>query len=292
MSDKTFKTVKTVLVVLICALVVTASVCWICDDAIEKPDDMGDYITFLDVGQGDSALIKSGKYAALIDTGTATSGLNIVKKLRKLGIYKLDVLILSHPHDDHIGGAEFILSELPVDYIILSDASPRDDENARCYKDIKDFATTNSIECYNATEGLVINIGNFELTVLMSDETAEDENNNSIIIMAENSGKKFLFTGDAEASAETKLIKDGVNFDCDVLKVGHHGSNSSSTNKFLQIATPTFSVISCGEDNSYSHPHNEVLQRLADVNTAVLRTDISGDIKFAIKNGEIVYCNN
>ncbi len=291
MSDKTFKKVKGVLVTLICVFILIAAVCWLYDDATKTPN-MCDSVTFLDVGQGDSTLIKSDGYAALIDTGTASNALNIVKKLRKSGINKLDVLILTHPHDDHIGSAEFLLSEIPIDYIVLSDVLPRDDENARCYKDIKDYAAANSIICYNATEGMVINIGNFELTVLMSDEAAKDENNSSIIIMAENSGKKFLFTGDAEMEAEVKLINDCVNFDCDVLKVGHHGSKRSTTNDFLQIATPDFAVISCGEDNSYSHPHDEVLERLSAVSSAVLRTDLLGDIEFTIKDGDIVYSKN
>lgn len=292
MSDKVFKRAKLLIISLVCILVIFSAVLWLYEDAVQPTDTSGDFITFLDVGQGDSALIKSGEYAALIDTGTASSGMNIVKKLRTVGVNDLDVLILTHPHDDHIGSAEFLLSEIPVDYIILSDVLPRDDENARCYKDIKDYAVSNNINCYNATEGLVINIGNFELTVLMSDETAEDENNTSIIIMAENSGKKFLFTGDAETSAEAKLIADGVNFDCDVLKVGHHGSNTSSSKKFLQIASPQFSIISCGKNNSYSHPHDEVLNRLKQTGTAILRTDLSGDITFKIQNGEIVYSTN
>ncbi len=289
MSEKAFKKLKGILISLVCILIIFAAVLWVFDDAVQLNNTDSDFITFLDVGQGDSILIKSGEYAALIDTGTASNGLSIAKKLRREGVNKLDVLILTHPHDDHIGSAEFLLSEIPTDYIILSDVLPRDDENARCYKDIKDYAAENSIDCYNATEGLVINIGNFELTVLMIDETAEDENNTSIIIMAENSGKKFLFTGDAEMSAESKLIADKINFDCDVLKVGHHGSNSSSSAKFLSIASPTFSVISCGRNNNYSHPGEQTLERLADISSTVLRTDLSGDIKFAIKDGEIVY---
>lgn len=287
MTDKTFKLVKFICVLLVCVLIIFAAVLWLYDDAVQ-PIDNGDFVTFLDVGQGDSALIKSGDCAALIDTGTASNGMNIAKKLRREGVNKLDALILTHPHDDHIGSAEFLLSEFPVKYVVLADVLPMDDENARCYKDIKDYAAENSIECYNATEGLVINIGNFELTVLMSDETAEEENNASIIIMAENSGKKFLFMGDAEMSAEAELIADNVNFDCDVLKVGHHGSNTSSSANFLKIASPDFSVISCGKDNSYSHPHSEVLERLKVIGTGILRTDILGDIKFCIKNGEIV----
>ena len=288
MTDKTFNKLRLFLVILICVLVTTMAVLWLYDDAMpSKSTD--DAVIFLDVGQGDSALIKSGEFAALIDTSTATNGMNIAKKLRKEGVNDIDVLILTHPHDDHIGSAEFLLGEFPVSYIVLSDVLAQDDENARCYKDIKDYAANNGIDCRYATEGMVINIGNFELTVLMSDETAEDENDTSIVIMAENDGKKFLFMGDAEINAETKLLTQGVNLDCDVLKVGHHGSNTSTSARFLDVASPAFSVISCGKNNSYSHPHDIVLSRLIASKTAVLRTDVDGDIKFTFKDGKLVY---
>ena len=283
---KKINTVKALFICLLCLVVVITAVLWLYDDAVQ-PLDNSDSVIFFDVGQGDSALIKSGDYAALIDTGTATNGLNIAKKLRREGVDKLDALILSHPHDDHIGSAEFLLDELPVENIILSDVLVRDDENARCYNDIKAYAQSNDINCYFAQEGMVINIGNFELTVLMCDNTAKDENDTSIIIMAENSDNKFLFMGDAEISAENKLISNKVNFDCDVLKVGHHGSNSSTSLSFLDVATPKYAVISCGENNPYSHPHNDILTRLRNEKINIYRTDYLGDIKFDIKNGKL-----
>lgn len=285
---KKFDTVKALSVCLLGIVVVITAVLWLYNDSVQ-PLDNSDSVIFFDVGQGDSALIKSGDYAALIDTGTATSGLSIAKKLRRNGVNKLDALILTHPHDDHIGSAEFLLDELPVENIILSDVLAKDDENARCYNDIKTYAMTNNINCYYAQEGMLLNIGNFELTVLMCDNTAKDENDTSIIIMAENSGNKFLFMGDAELSAENKLISNGVNVDCDVLKVGHHGSNSSTSVSFLDVATPKFAVISCGKNNQYSHPHNDILKRLRNKKIDVLRTDYSGDITFNIKNGELFY---
>lgn len=285
---KKIDTVKALSICLLGIIVVITAVLWLYDDAVQ-PLDNSDSVIFFDVGQGDSALIKSGDYAALIDTGTATSGLSIAKKLRQNGVNKLDALILTHPHDDHIGSAEFLLDELPVENIILSDVLARDDENARCYNDIKTYAKTNNINCYYAQEGMLLNIGNFELTVLMCDNTAKDENDTSIIIMAENSGNKFLFMGDAELSAENKLISNRVNFDCDVLKVGHHGSNSSTSVSFLDVATPKFAVISCGKNNQYSHPHNDILKRLRNKKIDIFRTDYSGDITFNIKNGELFY---
>ena len=288
MFKKSFNSLKVLLCVLCCALIILVAALWLCDDAVQPPDT-SDRVVFFDVGQGDSALIASGEFAALIDTSTATKGMQISKKLRREGINEIDALILTHPHDDHTGSAEFLLGEFPVKNIILSDALARDDEDARCYRDIKEYAKQNNINLYFATEGMVINIGNFELTVLMCDTKAKDENDTSIVIMAENSGKRFLFMGDAEMAAETKLINDSIDVNCDVLKVGHHGGNTSSSEKFLKKATPLYSVISCGKDNMYSHPHEEVIKRLNDVNTNVLRTDKDGDIKFKIENEKISY---
>ncbi len=289
MKDKTFNAVKTVFVVLICAFIIFIAALLVYDDATKKNYDGNDTVTFLDVGQGDSALIQSGDFSALIDTGTATNGMNVAKKLRRAGVNKLDVLILTHPHDDHIGCAQFLISEIPIDYIVLSQVLPRDDEDARCYKDLKDYAAESSVDVYNATEGLVINIGNFELTVLMSDEEATDENDSSIIIMAKNGETKFLFTGDAEKAAENKLMDDGINLNCNVLKVGHHGSNTSSSVEFLNACLPEFAVISVGADNSYSHPSETVIKRLSSMGIKTLRTDERGDITFKIINGELSY---
>ena len=114
-----------------------------------------------------------------------------------------------------------------------------------------------------------------------------EENNQSVIVMAELDGIKFLFTGDAEAKAEQALLDEGINIDCDVLKVGHHGSSSSSSQSFLAAATPEYAAISVGENNIYSHPSSSVVSALEDCGAQILRTDTDGDITFYIENGEI-----
>ena len=274
---------KILTIILICIIGFTAGF------LIISPNDapQNDFVSFLSVGQGDSTIIHSNGYTALIDTGTPMSGLTVAKELRKCGINRVDVLILTHPHDDHIGGAEYLIGEIAVDSMVLSNVLPNDDENAQCLNYLKQSAAEKQIKCYTATAGMVINIGNFELTILMSDDNAKEENDTSVIIMVKNGEHKFLFTGDAEAVAERKLIKENINFDCDVLKVGHHGSNTSSIADFLKIASPEYAVISVGKGNSYGHPHGDVLSRLADANVTVLRTDILGNITFQIVEGVI-----
>ncbi len=254
---------------------------------INTAENQNDFIEFIDVGQGDSALIYSEGYTALIDTGTPMSATAITKTLRGHNIESVDVMVLSHPHDDHIGSAEFLIEEFNVKNIIFSDVLPANDDNAEALKNIKDTAKYMDTQCHYAKEGMVVNVGNFKLTILLSDETAEDENNMSIILMAENGGSKFLFTGDAEESCEKKLIDGNVNFDCDVLKVGHHGSRTSTSQDFLDIASPRYSVISCGKDNSYGHPHDAVVKRLKDSGTTIFRTDRSGNITIRVTDGKI-----
>lgn len=274
---------KILVAILFCIVIFTATFLFLS----ENQEPQNDFVSFLSVGQGDSTIIHSNGYTALIDTGTPMSGLTVAKELRKCGINRVDVMILTHPHDDHIGGAEYLIEEMAIGSMVLSNVLPNDDDNAQCLNYLKQSASAKQIKCYTATEGMVINIGNFELTVLMSDDSAKEENDTSIIIMAKNGENKFLLTGDAEAATERKLIKENINFDCDVLKVGHHGSNTSSVAEFLEIASPEYAVISVGKDNSYGHPHSDVLSRLALVNANVLRTDTYGSVMFQIIDGKI-----
>ena len=132
-------------------------------------------------------------------------------------------------------------------------------------------------------------MGDFELTVLGFYPELSGENNHSIFTMAKIGDTKVLFTGDAENAAEKKILNDGINVDCDVLKVGHHGSKTSSSEQFLSAATPDYAVISCGENNKYSHPNDEILIRLKNVGAEILRTDLKGDIVFTFENNEMGY---
>ena len=130
-------------------------------------------------------------------------------------------------------------------------------------------------------------LGEFEITILSDFESSSNENNRSLFVMAEIDGKKTLFTGDAEASCEKKLLDQNLDIDCDVLKVGHPGSNTSSSNNFLKETTPDFGVISVGEDNMYYHPHAKTLSALKNIGTKIFRTDYDGDVIFNFENGKI-----
>lgn len=242
-----------------------------------------DFVVVLDADQGDSILICSNGQSALIDTGKEMNSRALLTGIRSYGVDSLDALIISHSHEDHAGGAEFILNNIETHNIVVPKF--KSDENV---SELNSAISKSGAEIFTATEGMVINIGDFEFTVLYADNSDDDINNRSLIIIADIEGKKFLFTGDAEVGAEKALIGSGINFDCDVLKVGHHGSRTSTSEAFLEIATPEYAAISVGENNSYGLPDEDIIERLENYGAKVIRTDYVGDIVFSIENGQII----
>lgn len=235
-----------------------------------------DFVKIIDVGQADCILIYSGGCSALIDTGLASSADEVAEALDSAGIKTVDVLMLTHMHDDHAGGFELISEQYGIDNLILPD-----------YEFAKGSYTSDSDRVYTEKQGMNFEIGGFEITLLAEYGDLPEENDRSVFVMAENSGKKFLFTGDAGKRAEERLLEERINIDCDVLKAGHHGSDSSLAKEFLAAASPEYAAISVGENNSYSHPSPETLSALGNCGAEILRTDKNGDITFYVENGEI-----
>ncbi len=242
-----------------------------------------DYVRFIDVGQGDSILISSNGYNAMIDFGDNTDdGAELMKDLRNYGIRHIDCMIITHYDSDHIGGADTVIERLDVSNIVLP---IRYDEDSKSLSEVDQAIDKSDAKVYTATVGTVINIGDFELTIVAHYEDEADTNERSVIIMAEIDGVRFLFTGDADSTIEQRLIEDGLLLDCDVFKAAHHGSKYSNSLEFLQYITPSYAVISCGELNSYGHPHSEVIENFNSVDAKIYRTDINGDITFYLENG-------
>lgn len=275
------KLIKLIVFACVLCIVILAGKFFTGQNSVNTGSD--DFVVMLDVGQGDSILICSNGEAALIDTGTEMGSRALLTDIHSYGVEELDALIISHSHDDHSGGAEYLLKNMEIENVIVPDF--KSDEKVT---QLNAAISRADAERYIAVDGMVIKIGDFELTVLNSDNSDEDINNRSIILMAAAHGKRFLFTGDAEIAAEKDLIEENINFDCDVLKVGHHGSRTSSGKDFLDIATPEYALISVGADNSYGHPSKEVVERLENCGAKIYRTDYEGDIVLSIVNGELV----
>ncbi|MGN0492815.1 MAG: ComEC/Rec2 family competence protein [Acutalibacteraceae bacterium] len=249
-------------------------------------DTSVDFVKITDVGQADSILIYSNGCSAVIDVGTDDSVADILEDLDSARIKDIDALIVTHLHTDHAGGLPELAKRRDIDNLIIPELNDYA-EATQLVKTAKRTVTANGGNAYTAVQGMNFKIGEFTVTVLAYYDDMKDENNKSVIIMAEIDGIRFLFTGDAEAKTEQALIDEGLNIDCDVLKVGHHGSSSSSSQSFLRAATPAYAAISVGENNIYSHPNDSVISALEDCGAQILRTDTDGDITFYVENGEI-----
>ncbi len=249
-------------------------------------DTEQDFVRVIDVGQGDCSLIYSNGYSALIDTGTPEAANDVCAQLSECNIKEIDVLIITHLHDDHSGGVGKIAEIFDIKNVILPEISI-ESEGLTSAELIVNRVTESGGGVFTAKPGMNFGLGEFEITVLAAYDNMKDENNRSIISMAKIGDKKFMFTGDAEAKVEKELLNEGLDLSCDVFNAGHHGSSTSNTYEFLKAMKPEYVAISAGRDNSYGHPHKEALAIFERVGADIFRTDYDGDITFYVNNGRI-----
>ncbi len=242
-------------------------------------------VSYLDVGQGDATLIRKGSFCMLIDAGKNTMGTTVVEYLKKQGISQLDILVGTHPDSDHIGGLDDVIENISVDTVYL----PRADKETKTFRDVEEALQQAGKEAMMPEIGKeYLYDGNVMIRFLGPQRDYAGANDNSLVVQLAYGKNRFLFMGDAEEQAEKDIIKKGFDLECDVLKVGHHGSYTATSEGFLQESNPTYAVISCGRDNSYGHPHAEVLARLEDEDVQVYRTDTMGTVQ-AVSDGSQVH---
>lgn len=236
-------------------------------------------IHVIDVGQGDSILVKTpnGK-TMLIDGGEPAAGKSVVSYLRKNKVKKIDVLIATHPHADHIGGLIDVVDRFQIDQFYM----PNKIHTSKTFEKLLNTANGKGLKVKPATDDIVIPFDEDIVLYLLGPlkDYGDDLNGWSVVVKMDFKERSFLFTGDLEASGEEDLLTayDSDFLHAQFLKVGHHGSNTSSSQRFLEAVGPDVAVISSGRDNSYGHPHQEVLNRLKNLNIAVYRTDQQGTI--------------
>ena len=253
------------------------------EDIAESPGNLE--VHFLDVGQADCTLIKCDGYTMLIDAGEDDQGTKIQNYLKKQGVEKLDYLVLTHPDSDHIGSADVILTKFETDTVFMSDF----EKETRIYIDLLQLMKDSQIEYLTPEVGDIYPLGSASFQILAPNDEYEDPNNTSIALLLTHGENSFLFTGDAEKSAEKDMLDNGLNLAADVFHAGHHGSKTSNTEDFMDAVNPQYVVISCGADNSYGLPDAEVLNRFRQNGIKVYRTDEQGTIVVSSDGRKITF---
>lgn len=244
-------------------------------------------VHYLDVGQGDCILAECDGEYMLIDAGNNDQGTKIQNYFTKQGVKKLKYAVGTHPDADHIGGLDVILYKFDCGTVMMPDMT----RDTVTYRDVVDTMKQKKYKNTVPEPGDSFRLGSAVCTVLGPAKSSEDANNDSIVLLVEHGENRFLFMGDAEEEEETDILKSGVDVEADVLKAGHHGSRSSSSKKFLEAVSPEYAVISCGEDNSYGHPHAETLNSLRAMGIKTFRTDEQGTI-VAVSDGSKITWNS
>jgi len=245
-------------------------------------------VHYIDVGQGDATLIKCGSHAMLIDGGNNNKGTTVQLYLKKQGVESLDYVIGTHPDADHIGGLDVIVYKYNCEKVIMPDY----EKDTRTYQELVDVIHDKNMKITYPVVGEQYALGEAKFTIIAPNSNSYGGNANdySVAILLEYGKNRFLFTGDAEETSEAEMLTNGIDISADVYKVAHHGSRSASTQEFLNAVHPKYAVISCGEGNSYGHPHAEVLNRLRSMGVEVFRTDEQGSI-IASSDGENITWN-
>lgn len=235
-------------------------------------------VSFIDVGQGDAILIRSPEgLFGLIDGGEADSG--IVQYLQSQGVHNLDLVVATHPHSDHIGGLIAVLNTFPTARVVTNGEM----HTTATYENFLDAIATSKAEYIEVVRGNTINLGSLSFAVLNPGRIVEgDLNRNSIVLRMAYGNTTFLFMGDANNDTEAEIIAAGLPLSADILKVGHHGSSTSTGSAFLAAVHPAVAVYSAGKGNSYGHPSAETLARLGGAGVNVFGTDVNGTIVFLV----------
>ena len=229
------------------------------------PNDGNLRVYCLDVGQGDSILVVNEGKTMLIDASTNSMGSRVVQYLKDLGISKIDYLIGTHPHEDHIGGLDDVIKNFEIGKIYM----PKQQTNTKTFEDVLDAIKAKKLKVTAPSVGEKFKVGNAECEVMSAKTDVDNLNDSSIVIQMNYDGVKYLFTGDMESSVESSRNWNQV----DILKVGHHGSKTSSSKNFLEQTKPKVALISCGEGNDYGHPHDAAVKRLEKIGAKIYRTD-------------------
>ncbi|WFA08863.1 MBL fold metallo-hydrolase [Tissierella sp. Yu-01] len=242
-------------------------------------------VHFIDVGQADSILIKSGTESMLIDAGNNADGDLVVNYLKEQEISDLKFVIGTHPHEDHIGGLDDVIDNFNIATIIM----PNVMHTTKTFEDVLDSINNKGLKINSPKVGTTYDLNGASVLILApNSEEYKELNNYSVVVKLTHGENSFLFTGDAEALSENEMMENNIGvLDSDILKIGHHGSITSTSGEFLDAVNPKYAIISLGKDNDYGHPHKEIIELLEENEIEILRTDKMGTI-VATSDGTIL----
>ena len=230
-------------------------------------------VSFIDVGQGDSILLARGGHGMLIDAGTEQSAGTVVNTIKAQKLSALDFCIGTHPHEDHIGGMDSVINAFHVGTLIM----PNVTTNTKSFSDVLKAVQKKKLKITRPVPGTTYSFEGASFTVLAPNSAKYDDlNNYSVVIRLVYGATSFLFTGDAQTASEQEMLAKGYNLKADVLKVGHHGSKTSTSAAFLQAVSPKYAVISAGKGNDYGLPAPSTVSRLTKAGIKLFRTDENG----------------
>lgn len=245
----------------------------------------------IDCGQGDSFLFEQNEQYGLIDCGTRSTGKNVVDYLHNHGITELQFIVGTHPHDDHMGGMETILNSTKCNQIYMPKIE-KGQVTTNWYMSLMSKIKTNKIKVSNPSVNDTFTLGKATFKVVgqfTPQEAKQNLNNYSTVIKVTFGEIDILMTGDAEVPVETKMLNSNISLDCEILKLGHHGSTTSTTDYFLDAVSPEYVLVSCGIGNKYNHPCKETLDKIENDNIPIYRTDENGDVIVTIYQNQIVF---
>ena len=251
----------------------------------EKKENLKELeINYIDVGQGNAALIKTNNETILIDGGNRSNSRYYYNYIKNKNIKKIGYMIVSHYDEDHISGLISILDNFEVSNVLCPDYK----KDTKIYKSFKNSLKKSKANIIYPKKGDNFNISDARIKILWPNKYKNNiDNDNSIILKLIHGNMSFLFTGDASINIENQLIYSGFNLKSDVVMLGHHGSKYSTSNEFLEEVDPKLAIISVGNNNRYGHPSNRVLKLLNNKNIKILRTDIDGDITIKCDGNKI-----
>ncbi len=244
------------------------------------PEDYPLNVCFFDVGEGDCELIRCEDVNVLIDGGEAECGYRVEQYLKACGVETIDCYILTHPHSDHIGASAHVISTFSVARVMTTAFPEFNLPTVKVYDDMLEAVAATGAELLQVSGGETYTYGPLALEILSPVAESDDYNDMSVIVRAVYKNSSFLFMGDASSAVEEQILNTGKAVRSDVLKVGHHGAATSTSESFLKKVSPDYAVISCGADNSYGHPHPQTLNLLSKYDVNVFRTDLNGTVRF------------